>query len=174
MIVVAALGRLRSAIFATEWKPAASSFRVSGGDDSVADTPPLSRAAVAFAVEPVENTATSTSGMRPSFGSMVRIPMSNVPPTPAMATFLPLRSAGVLMSALAYSWYGHTGPVFATTTTSPPPAVVVSASEPPMWAICVCPASSAGSPVVLAMSWRSTSRKFWSKMPASFATYAGK
>src|SRR5437867_13453484 len=24
------------------------------------------------------------------------------------------------------------------------------------------------------MSWRSTSRKFWSKMPDSFATYAGK
>src|SRR5213593_2830909 len=34
-IVVAAVGRLRSAIFASEWKPAASSFSVSGGDDSV-------------------------------------------------------------------------------------------------------------------------------------------
>jgi hypothetical protein len=62
----------------------------------------------------------------------------------------------------------------ATTTTSPPPAVVVRASEPPMCAICVCPASSAGRPVVLAISCRSTSRKFWSKIPDSFATYAGK
>src|SRR5207248_4019668 len=39
-IVVAAVGRFRSAIFASEWNPAASSFSVSGGDDSVAETPP--------------------------------------------------------------------------------------------------------------------------------------
>src|SRR5579884_2601758 len=59
------------------------------------------------------------------------------------------------------------------TTRSPPLATALIVCEPPMSANWVSPASRLAMPLLPSTSWRSGSRPFWVKMPASFATHRG-
>ncbi len=59
------------------------------------------------------------------------------------------------------------------TASCAPPATALIVSEPPSWAICVSPESSAGIPVELAMKSTSTVRLCCWKKPPSSASHSG-
>src|SRR3982074_3747313 len=117
---------------------------------------------------------TSLFGSRPIFVSAARVAMSDDDPTDHTPTFLPLRSATVLIGAATSSTKGYTRASCATPPRSPPSAFPERTSEPPTCATCTWLEITAGTPCALAMFCRSPmSSAFCSKKAPSFVDQSG-
>ncbi len=97
MIPVFAAGSFCDARSMIGFRPAFTSSSSSGGSSTPASMDPFRSAAVRFACEPTATIWTSLSGSRPLAFSAARVAMSLEPPLFETPTFLPLRSATVLM-----------------------------------------------------------------------------